>query len=249
MQFDFTGQTVLITGSTRGIGQQMASDFNSLGAKLLLTGTNTDQIERLNQEAKELQSSITYYCVDFDDMKSTDEFLEQISQFEKIDVLINNAGINKIDPIEETDPADWDRLMNVNLKAPYLLIRAVAPIMKRNKYGRIVNIASIFSVVSRSKRSIYTATKYGLQGLTVTSSIELSRYGVLVNTVSPGFIDTDLTRRILSDSERKTLEEQIPVGRFATPEEISRVAVFLASPLNTYLAGQNIVVDGAYICV
>ena len=121
--------------------------------------------------------------------------------------------------------------------------------MQERKFGRIINITSIFGVISKAKRSIYTTTKFGLRGLTVTSAIELAPYNVLVNSVSPGFVLTELTKSILSEEEMKNLASQVPIGRFAEPDEISHVVLFLASPLNTYLTGQNIVVDGGFVDV
>ena len=128
-------------------------------------------------------------------------------------------------------------------------MREISRKMKKNQYGRIVNISSIFGVISKAKRSIYTTTKFGLRGLTVTAAIELAPYKVLVNSVSPGFVLTELTKRMLSEEEIKALSGQVPLGRFAEVDEISRIVLFLASSLNTYLTGQNIVVDGGFISV
>jgi 3-oxoacyl-[acyl-carrier protein] reductase len=250
MKIDYQGQTVLVTGATRGMGQQFAADFARLGANLILTGTNKDEIETLNREAKHnRQASKTYYAVDFTNAESTEAFIEVIGSYPKIDVCINNAGINRINFIDETLTDDWKDIMRVNLEAPFMITRAVSQLMKRNRYGRIINIASIFGVISKAKRSIYTTTKFGLRGLTVTSAIELAPYNVLVNSVSPGFVLTELTKRILTEEEMKNLASQVPMNRFATPDEISRVVLFLASSLNTYLTGQNIVVDGGFINV
>jgi 3-oxoacyl-[acyl-carrier protein] reductase len=141
---------------------------------------------------------------------------------------------------------DWDEMVEVNLTAPYKLIRAVSQIMINNEYGRIVNIASIFSVISKEKRSIYSATKFGIHGLTVGCSNDLSRYNILVNSVSPGFVLTDLTRKNLTEKEMTKLTSQIPMNRMAETTDISSVVIFLLSNLNMYLTGQNIIVDGGY---
>jgi len=250
MKVDFQGQTVLVTGATRGMGKQFADDFAKLGANLILTGTDKDQIEILNREAKrDRQVTRKYYAVDFANAESTKAFIEAIEAYQKIDVCINNAGINRINFIDETLLEDWKEILAVNLEAPFMITRAVSRLMKKNHYGRIVNIASIFGVISKAKRSIYTTTKFGLRGLTITSAIELAPYNVLVNSVSPGFVLTELTKSILSEEEMKDLSSQVPIGRFAEPEEISRVVLFLASSLNTYLTGQNIVVDGGFVDV
>lgn len=248
MKVDFHGQTVLITGATRGMGKQFADDFARLGADLILTGTNKEQIETLNREAKrEGHLTRKYHAVDFANAESTEAFVEAIGDYQKIDVCINNAGINRINFIDETLLDDWKEILAVNLEAPFLITQAVSQLMKKNGYGRIINIASIWGVISKAKRSVYTTTKFGLRGLTTTSAIELAPYNILVNSISPGFVLTELTKRILSDEEMQNLALQVPIGRFAEPDEISRVVLFLASSLNTYLTGQNIVVDGGFI--
>jgi 3-oxoacyl-[acyl-carrier protein] reductase len=223
--------------------------LGDLGAELILTGAQKAPLETLQAQSDRHRGRRHYHCVDFTDEGSTAAFLGELEAYPRIDVCINNAGINRINYITETDLADWEDIIKVNLRAPFLIVRQVAEKMKRQKYGRIVNLASIFGLLSREKRCAYTMSKYGLRGLTVTGAIELARYNVLVNTVSPGFVLTDLTRSILSEREIQELCTQIPMERLATPDEISRVVAFLASSLNTYLTGQNIIVDGGYVNV
>ena len=250
MKIDFKDQIVLVTGATRGIGKQIADDLAGLGAKLILTGTNKDQIESLNGSLPEREKGRKeYYCVDFADNESMNRFVGELGKYDKIDVCVNNAGINRINYIDETRLKDWEDINAVNLKAPFLIIREVSKIMKKNHYGRIINISSVFGVISKEKRSIYSITKFGLRGLTMAASNELAKYNVLVNAVSPGFVLTDLTKSILGAKEMEELAAQVPVQRLARPDEISRVVLFLASDLNTYMTGQNIIVDGGYVCV
>ena len=250
MIIDFQGQVVLITGATRGIGKQLADDFALLGANLILTGSNKELIEDLNREGDLTKDSLKrYYAVDFTNQKSLDAFLNKISSLAKIDVCINNAGINKIDYIDETVIEDWENIIAVNLEAPFKITRAVSKLMKKNNYGRIINIASIWGVISKVKRSIYSVSKFGIRGLTVSTALDLAAYNILVNSVSPGFVVTELTKRILGEEEMKKLAEQVPLGRFAMPDEISKVILFLASRHNTYITAQNIVVDGGFVNV
>ncbi len=220
-----------------------------MGAELILTGTNPDQIDELNRGLKNnaREGSIKYCCVDFSNEDSLSGFLKVMQDYSKIDICINNAGINRINYFYETSLADWNDIISTNLTAPFAISREASRIMKENNYGRIVNIASIFGVISREKRALYTSSKSGLIGLTKSAAIDLAPYNILVNCISPGFVLTDLTKSILSSSEIDELAAAVPVGRLAVPEEISKVILFLASDLNTYISGQNIIVDGGYV--
>jgi len=250
MKFDFSGQVALVTGGTRGLGKQIADDLFNLGSDLIITGTNSNHIKELNHTLiPEKRKRVKYIAADFRDAENIKQFTKQIMAYERIDVCVNNAGINRINYIDETLLEDWDDIITVNLKAPFMIIREAAKIMKKRNYGRIVNISSIFGVVSRAKRSIYSTSKFGLRGLTLAVANELAKYNILVNSVSPGFILTELTKRILTREEMTELADQVPIRRFAMPDEISRVVIFLASSLNTYIAGQNIIVDGGYVNV
>ena len=135
----------------------------------------------------------------------------------------------------------------MNITTPLFITREISRIMKKNKYGRIVNISSIFGSISKQKRVLYSMSKFAIQGLTVASSLDLAKYNILVNSVSPGFVHTDLTESILSKKEMDQLANQVPLGRFARPKEISKAVMFLASKDNTYITGQNIIVDGGFV--
>jgi 3-oxoacyl-[acyl-carrier protein] reductase len=246
MAIDFTGKTILVTGATRGIGKQIADDLAMLNAQLILTGTHPDQILELNNYAKSRNLNTTYYCVDLLNKESLDIFIEKLSDHPKIDGLVNNAGINRLNYINDIVEHDWDEMIAVNLSAPFRLLKAISKKMIAHQFGRIINIASIFSTISKEKRSAYSATKFGLHGLTVGVSNDLARHNILVNTLSPGFVMTDLTRRNLSATEMEQLANQVPAKRLADVKDISNVAVFLLSEMNTYLTGQNIVVDGGF---
>ena len=166
----------------------------------------------------------------------------------KIDICINNAGINEIKSIKDVSIQDIQRVHSVNLHAPFLVLSTVLDVMKREGWGRVVNIGSLWSILSRQGRAMYSSSKHGLLGLTVTAALEYAAYNVLVNMVSPGFVWTDLSKTTLSKSEKGEIERKIPVGRFAEPEEIANTVLFLCSDLNSYITGQNIIVDGGYIC-
>ena len=245
-QLNFDDKTVLVTGATRGIGKQIAEDLYELGANLILTGTNHEEIKILNDLAIHNDQRKKFFCVDFSNSKSTDQFLKKINSISKIDGLVNNAGINRLNSIQKIQNKDLKDMLSVNLSVPLLLIKEVSKKMIKNNYGRILNVASIFSKISKEKRSLYSATKFGLHGLTVGASNDLARYNILVNSISPGFIMTDLTRKNLSENDIKNLNDLIPAKRMGTVHDISSSASFLLSNLNTYLTGQNIVIDGGF---
>tara|TARA_Y100001938_G_scaffold97849_1_gene134000 strand:- start:17890 stop:18597 length:708 start_codon:yes stop_codon:yes gene_type:complete len=235
MIIDYKNQTVLITGATRGIGKQIAEDMRDAGANLILTGTKP-------------RADDGYFCVDFSDEDSTQDFIKFI-EGKKIDVLINNAGINKIDYVCDSQDEDWEKILKVNLTVPYKVLKAVSKNMIKQKYGKIVNISSIWGIRGKEKRVAYSSTKSGLVGLTLSSAAELAQYNVLVNSISPGFTLTDLTKQILGEEGMSELSQQVPMKRLAEPSEISKAVLFIASRMNTYISGQNIVVDGGFTSV
>lgn len=243
MKIDFSGKIALVTGGTKGIGRQIATDLMRLGADVYVTGRSQEARDWLHGGSRR------YLAVDFTDREDTERFLDRVSKLERIDVCINNAGINRINSIDETLVEDWDDISAVNLDAPFLVTRAVSRIMKANRYGRIINISSIFGVISKPKRSLYSMSKFGLRGLTISSALDLAPHNILVNSVSPGFVMTDLTQRILDPVEMERLAGEVPMGRFAQPEEISRAVLFLASDLNSYITGQNLIIDGGFVNV
>ena len=162
------------------------------------------------------------------------------------DSLINNAGINKVTAIDKAADKDIDEMMAVNLVAPIKLCRWAAPAMALRGGGRIVNISSIFGIVSKEGRSLYSSTKFGINGLTKALAVELGPKNILVNSICPGYTDTELTKKNVSEADKKALIPRIPLRRFAKPEEIASVAAFLVSDKNAYITGQTIVVDGGF---
>ena len=244
MKINFANKTIIVTGATRGIGKSIATNLSKLSANLILTGTNEAEIEKLNLENN--NKNKMYHCVDFTIKKSLSIFLDYLSSVEKIDGLVNNAGINRLNPINKIKYSDWDDMFEANLTTPFKLINTVSEKMIENKYGRIVNIGSIFSVISKTKRAAYTATKAGLHGLTVGVSNDLAKYNILVNTVSPGFMLTDLTYKNLSKDEIIDLAKQIPMNRLGDVDDISNAVLFLLSEKNAYITGQNLMVDGGF---
>tara|TARA_B100000686_G_C16795864_1_gene982276 strand:+ start:2396 stop:3139 length:744 start_codon:yes stop_codon:yes gene_type:complete len=244
LKIDFSGQIVIVTGGTRGIGASIAELFLSLNAEVIATGTNKVHIQRLNQNSP--RKKIKYKHLDFLDDESITVFIDEMKTNKKIKILINNAGVNKIDSIGDISVMDWDMINNINIRGPFILTNAISKIMITNGYGRIINIASIFGTVSKSKRAVYSSSKWGLIGLTKAVALDLADKNILVNAISPGFLDTELTREILSKTDIQDIIEMIPQKRLALPAEIAKTVAFLASEHNSYITGQNIVIDGGF---
>lgn len=245
VKIDLTDRIALITGGTRGIGKAIADRFLDAGASIILTGTKQSDVDTLNNQNANAQK-VSYLQVDFTDEVSTNHFLQKINDIGKIDILINNAGVNKVALNTETTNADFDMLNDVNVKGPYVLCREISKLMKKNGYGKIVNITSIWSTITRPGRSLYTANKFAIAGLTKTLAIELAEYGILVNSVGPGFTLTELTAATNTPEELQKLKDIIPIKRMAQPVEIANLVLYLASELNSYLTGQNLIIDGGY---
>ena len=244
--FDLSGKTALITGATRGIGKIIGDVFIDNGANLFFTGTNSSKIAKLNKQ--ESNPKIKWLDADFSTSKGINIFLDKLDG-NNIDICVNNAGLNIIKPFTDFTSQDYKILMNTNLAAPFSITKHLIPSMVENGYGRIVNVASIWSKITKSERSLYTISKTGLVGFTKSMAVEYASSNVLVNAVSPGFTKTDLTARSLTKEEIDTISNQIPIGRFAEPIEIANIILFLCSNSNTYITGQNIVADGGFTLV
>ena len=225
----------LVTGSTRGIGLSIRKKLLESNIEVISTGTGKPSY------SKEFE----YYPIDFNDPESLKKFIKFIKT-SQIDILINNAGVNKIDRFEDIKIEDFNKIININLTVPFQICQAVTPYMKKQRWGRIVNIASIWSQKSKEHRASYSASKFGLDGMTLAMSAELSRFGILVNCVSPGFTKTNLTERILGVKEMNKIAKLIPVGRLGETDEIAKLVDWLVSDSNTYLTGQNIMIDGGF---
>lgn len=215
---------VLITGGSRGIGKAIAEKFTREGYEV---------ITPTRQEMNLL------------DAESIEKYV-QAHKDDGIDIIVNNAGINDVNEIQNITDDEIERMMATNLVAPIKIIRGLVGGMKQKKYGRIVNIGSIWAVVSKGGRCIYSATKNGVHGVTNTLAVELAKDNILVNTVCPGFTLTELTAKNNTPEQIAAISEDIPMGRMAQPEEMAEVVYFLCSENNTYLTGQKITVDGGF---
>ena len=231
-----TGCRAVVTGATRGIGWAIAERLVAEGANVLVTGTKPDGAG---------PAGTRYHAVDFTDDEATAAFADLIRS-DTTDILVNNAGLNRNSPAEEISLTDFDDIHRINLRAPVQLVQAALPAMRNNGWGRIVNLCSIWSKVARTGRAPYAASKFGLDGFTVAVAAEVAADGVLINAISPGFIDTALTRQTVSAEQLDKLIAEVPAGRLGQPAEIATFVAWLVGPQNTYISGQNIAIDGGF---
>lgn len=226
----------VVTGATRGVGYAIAEKLLKDGVEVIVTGT---------KKISSYPHGATYHQVDFLDDELVDIFLDFLKN-QKIDILINNAGINKIGEFASILIEDFDKIHRVNLRAPFLICQTVIPNMKKNNWGRIVNLTSIFGNITKEYRASYSSSKFGLDGMTAALSAELSEFGILANSVGPGFIDTDMTRDILGDKGIEEIKSRIPIKRLAQVNEVASLVSWLVSNENTYMTGQNLMIDGGF---
>ncbi|MDA8673859.1 SDR family oxidoreductase [Gammaproteobacteria bacterium] len=247
IKIDLSGKTALVTGATRGIGKAIAEKFIEAGATVFLTGTNEADIKKLTRTNK--NTKVHWLQADFSTRQGIDLLIAKLKCIDCIDICINNAGINTIKTFEDYSKDEYERLLSVNLTAPFSLAQYLVIGMKERGFGRIVNIASIWSQITKPERALYTTAKTGMLGFTRALAVEYAPWNILVNAISPGFTSTELTKQSLSVDEMKALSKQIPLQRFANTDEIAMAVLFLCSDLNSYITGQNITIDGGYTLV
>lgn len=233
-------KVVFITGSTHGIGAAMATAFAKQGAKLILNGRKElsedlkNALEQENVEYQYLQADLTQIDLDELSKKAWD-------LFGQIDILVNNAGLAKDKMFIGMHEADFEKVLNLDLKVPFFLSKAIMKKMNKQRSGVIINLSSVVGLHGNAGQANYAAAKAGLIGLTKSIAREGALRSIRVNAIAPGMIDTEMTQK-LSDRVKKNILEQIPLGRFGLAEEVAQGAVFLAQ--NDYVTGQTIVVDG-----
>lgn len=246
---DLSGQVALITGASRGIGQAMAEVFSRAGAKLALVARTASQLEEVARSlAFNVQGlNVLTLPADVAEEAQVNGLVEEIVEtWGRVDILINNAGLITFGPIAQVELADWARVIGANLTGPYLLSRAVAPLMMEQKYGRIINIASISAQTGGVSAGVdYSASKGGMLALTKTLARDLAPYGVTVNAIAPGQIDAD--PHLLTPEARQRIIGMVPLGRLGEPEEVAYAALFLASPMAAYITGATLDVNGGIL--
>ncbi|HEY2942700.1 MAG TPA: glucose 1-dehydrogenase [Vicinamibacteria bacterium] len=248
-RFRLEGRRALVTGGARGLGRTMALALAEVGAEVAVASRTLEDCRAAAEEiARTTGRRCAAFSVDLNRAGEMGPFVREVeSRFGAVDILVNNAGINIRGPAEEIDEADWDAVVGTNLKAPFLLARALGPGMCARGWGRVINLGSILSVVALPGRAPYVSSKAGLLGLTRVLALEWADRGVTVNAICPGPFATDMNRQLLSDPVRyKAFIEKIPMGRWGELDDIAGVAVFLASDASAFVTGTALFVDGGW---
>ena len=257
---ELSGKTAIVTGSTSGIGLGVAGAFAEAGMNVMLNGFgDTAEIEQARADLEKTFGVQAAYSAA--DMSKADDIVSMVEDarkaFGKIDVLVNNAGIQHVEAIETFPVAKWDAIIAINLSAAFHSMRAVVPEMKERKWGRIINVASAHALVASPFKSAYVASKHGIAGLTKTVALETAEHGVTVNAICPGYVLTPLVEKQIPETAqaRHLTEEQVvrdvllhaqPTRKFVTTEEIGALAIFLCTKAGASITGAAIPVEGGW---
>jgi len=244
-QFGLTGQTALVTGSSRGIGRALAEALAGAGARVILHGRDADTLKKTVAEFADAGASVGSCCFDVTDVEAAQQAVAELEQREPIDILVNNVGMQHRSPFLEFPAEEWSRLLDVNLTSVFTLSQAVARAMIKRGRGKIINIASIQAELARPSISAYSATKGGLQMFTRALCVELAPHNIQVNALAPGYFATDLTEALVNDEDFTAwLSQRTPAGRWGDVIELGGAAVFLASSASDFVNGHTLFVDG-----
>lgn len=241
---DLGNDIALVTGASRGIGAAIAEALGKAGARVVGTATSQAGADRITEHFRSAGIDGTGMVLDVTDPDSVESLVKDVREhFGDVTLLVNNAGVTRDQLLMRMKEEDWDVILDTNLKSVYRMSKAVLRGMMKARRGRIVSIASVVGVTGNPGQSNYAAAKAGIMGFSKSLAREVGARGITVNVVAPGFIDTDMTRE-LSDDQRQTLTDQIPLSRLGAPEDIAAAVVFLASPGGAYITGETLHVNG-----
>ena len=241
----FSGKSAIVTGATRGIGRAIALELAKTGANVAFNySKSADEAERLKSEIEKLGVKVFATQCDVANTEAVGDFIKQVKEeFESIDYLVNNAGITRDQLLVRMKDEDWDQVLDTNLRGVFLMTRAVGKVMIRQKRGRIINISSTAGAMGSAGQVNYSAAKAGVIGLTKAAARELAHWGILVNAVAPGLIETDMAAAMPA-AAREAYLQQVPLKRIGAAREVAEVVRFLAGDGAAYVTGQTIHVNG-----
>jgi 3-oxoacyl-[acyl-carrier protein] reductase len=244
---NLSGRTALITGASQGIGRACARKLASSGARVALLARNQEKLEEVAREIASLGVSPLVAAADLEDEAQIQKAVKTVlGEFGKLDILVNNAGITRDQLLLRMKRADWDKVLNTNLTSAYLCTQQVVGSMLKQRWGRIINITSVFGQMGQAGQANYASSKAGLIGFTMALAREVGSRNITVNAVAPGFIETAMTAS-LSEELRQTALRMIPLGRLGTPEDVANCVDFLGSEEAGYITGHVVNVNGGML--
>ncbi len=242
-----SGRVALVTGASQGIGRTVALRLAKDGATVAVAARNQEKLNELVTEISATGGKASAFALDVSDEEQVKSTIKAaIAQFGKIDILVNNAGITRDQLVMRMKRADWDAVLQTNLTSAYLCIQAVMSSMLKQRWGRIINITSVFGQMGQAGQANYSASKAGLIGLTMAIAREVGSRSITCNAIAPGFIETAMTA-VLSDEFKQTAVKQIPLGRVGSPEDVASAVAFLASDDASYITGHVLNVNGGML--
>lgn len=242
-----SNQIALVTGAGRGIGRAIAVKFATEGADVVCVSRTAENSDRVAGEIRALGRKAWAHAVDVADGTAVNGAIERIlAETGKVDILVNNAGVTRDGLLVRMSEADWDTVLDTNVKGAFLFTKALTRAFMKQRSGRIINIASIVGLIGNAGQCNYASSKAALLGFTKSAARELASRGVLVNAVAPGFVETDMTSGLKEELKVEMLKS-IPLGAFGQPEDIANAALFLAGPGARYITGQVLTVDGGMV--
>jgi len=247
--YDLKGKTAIITGATKGIGKEIAIKLSNCGANITLVARNKKDLMKIKKIIDSSGNKSIAISADVSNLNSFNDIISQtIDKWDKIDILINNAGITKDNIIMRMKEEEWEDVINVNLKGCFNGIKAVSREMMKNKYGKIINITSVIGLIGNAGQSNYSASKAGILGLTKSIAKELGPRNITVNSIAPGYIETEMTEK-LAGNIKENLLKSIPLNRFGTVTDVANLTCFLVSDNAHYITGQTFNVDGGMVMI